>query len=173
MATENSGWTKRGSPTKTLTLTNAQFIQLPVATFYDIVPAPGSGKIIIPTSITIRTKWTVAYTASLQDNDYISIGSTYGFNPFSGFIQKAVSANGNDLASFLATASDCLYFLPGININSYPTGLGTTALFGPSTDNLENSALGIIATCNSGVAFGGGHANNTTKFIVGYQIISI
>lgn len=157
--------------TKAVTLTDAQIKTLPTEAV-TLVAAPGAGKVIhLIGGLGVLT-WGVA----APNSKYTNVTTTDGYlllkvgnQQSAGIVTDDVFT---DLASFFGNDGQTNYVdFPHGPLFSSSTG-GTVFGSCGSLVNIENAAI-VIEGSNSGGNFTGGHANNTLKVTVIYQVITL
>jgi hypothetical protein len=151
---------------KTFQLANADIIALPSSEF-EIIPAPGSGKVILPISAAIITHF--------SDGDYVADADGYlewkvGGNEVLGTIPNESNAGLTELDAFLQ-GNRLWYLIPQQKyIPALNTGWDST-LFRINIP--ENGAMTVDIDNNGAGNLTGGNSANYMKVTVNYTIIDL
>lgn len=150
-------------------LTHTEIQQLPVTQTIALTAVPAVGTVLVPRTVLVVARFSVAYTAAgLVNGDILGLANTFSGRLFAGFFKNAADTS---LADLLASTGAPSYLFASPLMNSLSGGQGSPDFAGINVDNLEGTPLAVVAYCNGGVAFGGGHTSNTLTFSVTYDVL--
>lgn len=147
-----------------VTLTDAQIRVLPTSSGFEIVPAPGADKMILPTSIVVNFKWEGSYTNIAGTATLAVVHDGYGL------VTSVSEAWNNGVSNLLANDANAITFLnPLSDISNLPdmkAGYNSPEYF-------SNQGLKLILYNQFNGNLTGGDPNNTLTITVFYVVVDL